>query len=340
MSIKRFLGIVVSVALLVGIGAGAYYSWRTMNAVSSIPRAKMLPDRTPEPVSSTTPSEQPSTPTSDGKAKNILLLGTDSRDIKLDRGRSDSMMVMHIPKDRKNIYLISIPRDLFVDIPGHNSNKINAAYAFGGPALTVSTVENLLHITIDHVAVVNFKGFIGLVDALGGVTIDNPHTGCDTSNKSNVCWKKGKITMDSDNALRYVRWRHGLPGGDLDRAANQQRVLKAMMSQLISSKTLTNPNTIVSVLEEMGKFVTLDDTFTTNEVVSLGASMRITSGTDIKSFTVPLGPEETRKSYGFIFNQDWTGMAKLSQAFKDDAVGAYAAAILNESGESSSKLAQ
>ena len=105
------------------------------------------------------------------KPMNFLLLGSDSRG--QDRGRSDVMMLVHSDPDRAKLYLISLPRDLWVPIPGHGTDKINAAYAYGGAPLAVQTVENLLKVRIDNVALTDFTGFFRLIDDLGGVTVFN-----------------------------------------------------------------------------------------------------------------------------------------------------------------------
>jgi LCP family protein required for cell wall assembly len=100
-------------------------------------------------------------------ARNILLLGSDSRGI-LAGGRSDVIVVVHISSDRKNVYLVHFPRDMYVEVPGHDKNKINAAYAYGGPQLLVRMPGKLVDVPIDHVAVIGFDGFKAMTDAAGG----------------------------------------------------------------------------------------------------------------------------------------------------------------------------
>lgn len=113
------------------------------------------------------------------EAQNILLLGSDTRgevgaDLDSIRGqRSDTIMVVHVPADSSGIQVMSIMRDNWVTIPGYGEHKINAALAFGGVPLTVQTVESLIGVRIDHVAIVDFSGFTMLTNALGGVTVDN-----------------------------------------------------------------------------------------------------------------------------------------------------------------------
>ena len=120
-----------------------------------------------------------SVPAGQEAATNILVLGTDSRTSASDPSqwaegaqRTDAIMILQISGDRKTVSVMSIPRDSWVDIPGHGQGKINAAYSYGGPSLTIHTVENLTGIHIDHFAVANFESFVALTDEIGGVRIN------------------------------------------------------------------------------------------------------------------------------------------------------------------------
>ncbi|WIB36226.1 LCP family protein [Curtobacterium sp. MCJR17_043] len=119
-------------------------------------------------------------PHDDGDALDVLLIGSDARE-RLDPqhdgvggGRSDTLMLAHVSADRRHVSLMSILRDSWVEVPGHGRAKINAAYSWGGVPLTVQTVEQLLGVRIDHVAEIDFAGFVGMTDALGGVTVQSP----------------------------------------------------------------------------------------------------------------------------------------------------------------------
>jgi LCP family protein required for cell wall assembly len=147
-------------------------------------------------------------------------MGSDSRDV--GNGRSDVLMVMHRAADRKCAHMISCPRDMYVPIPGHGRNKINAA--FGGPALTVRTLEGLLNSRMDHVALIDFEGFINLTEELGGVTVYNKYA----SNSGGYKFPVGDVSLRGEQALAYVRERKQLPRGDLDRAERQRAVLQAI----------------------------------------------------------------------------------------------------------------
>src|SRR5262249_33127789 len=139
---------------------------------------------------------------------------------------------------------LSIPRDLRVEIPGYGTDKINAAYAAGGPPLTIRTVRQLLgpNVPINHVMVVGFAGFRDLIDSLGGVTIDNP-TKIVSNSFDGHPWRfaRGTLHLDGRHALAYARVRENtLDGSDSDvtRGLRQQRVLSALTSRLASVSTL------------------------------------------------------------------------------------------------------
>jgi polyisoprenyl-teichoic acid--peptidoglycan teichoic acid transferase len=182
---------------------------------------------------------------------NILVLGADtgSKSRQGSVARSDSIMIVHTDPDEHKIALLSIPRDLRVEIPGHGANKINAAYAFGGPTLAIKTVQSVTGLPINHVVVVDFGTFDQVIDALGGVTIDVPKP--ILSNKFECpfgtearCdrWKgwrfhKGEQTMDGHTALIYARIRENQldpKESDITRGERQQAVISAIADKVVS----------------------------------------------------------------------------------------------------------
>ena len=180
---------------------------------------------------------------------NILVLGSDARtgesidESQSGPGRADTIMLVHAAFG--SVRKLSIPRDVEVEVPGHGINKINAAYAFGGPALTIETVESFLGngLQVNHLVEVDFKNFPDFIDSLGGVTVNN---------KSRICsppfdnfwkglhFKKGEIELNGKRALGYARVRKNSCApteDDRDRAARQQQVLSAIGSQVKSPST-------------------------------------------------------------------------------------------------------
>jgi len=183
----------------------------------------------------------------------ILLLGTDHATFsgRESSNRSDSIMLMRTDPAHDRIYYLSIPRDLYVPIPGHGNDRINAAYQFGGPALTVRTLEALTDVKINHIAIVDFNRFRDLIDEIGGVTIDVPKPiwsnkfDCPFSAAKCRTWNgwhfaKGSQHMNGKRALIYTRIRENRldPGeNDLTRATRQQQVIQAISSKLASVGT-------------------------------------------------------------------------------------------------------
>jgi LCP family protein required for cell wall assembly len=180
---------------------------------------------------------------------NILILGADVGADRTDRsgpGRSDSIMLLRTNPDDHRLSFVSIPRDLRVEIPGHGPDKINAAYAFGGPALAIETVEALTGLPVNHVIVVDFGTFKEVVDAVGGITIDNPtrilSNPFDCPLKKDQCptWRgwsfnKGEITLDGRRALVYARIRENQldpSESDITRGERQQRVVQGIMDEI------------------------------------------------------------------------------------------------------------
>jgi len=168
-------------------------------------------------------------------ASTTLVLGSDRRPDG-GPGRSDSILLVRVDPGRNRIAELSIPRDLRVTIPGHGDDRINTAYTLGGPALAIQTVRALTGIPINHVALVDFSGFRELVDALGGVTIDNPSKIISNSFDGHP-WRfgRGRLHLDGRHALAYARVRENTANpadNDLTRGLRQQRVLQAIASGL------------------------------------------------------------------------------------------------------------
>jgi polyisoprenyl-teichoic acid--peptidoglycan teichoic acid transferase len=137
-------------------GAVGYFGFKLNQSVTSISRdSSLLP-------TGSRPASASNTANTTYTAMNILLIGSDTRGT--DQGRSDSFIIVHISADRKSVYLVSFPRDMWVTVPGYGKNKINAGYSYGGSALSVSTIETLTGARIDHVVVTDFANFIQLVN--------------------------------------------------------------------------------------------------------------------------------------------------------------------------------
>jgi LCP family protein required for cell wall assembly len=229
----RRLAAVVAVLVVVGVAASAIYVGTVSQSfTSNIHRVDDLPPAIPtDSGQSARPPAKTNTGSGNTHAIDYVLMGSDSRDAAHPgAGRSDTLMVLHLTADRKAAYLISFPRDMYVAIPGRGKNKINAAFAFGGPQLTIRTLEGLLDTRMDHVVLVDFDGFINLTQELGGVTVYNKYA----SKSRGYSYPKGNITIEGTRALDYVRERYELPNGDLDRAERQRNVVQAILKKGLS----------------------------------------------------------------------------------------------------------
>ncbi|MDX6629062.1 MAG: polyisoprenyl-teichoic acid--peptidoglycan teichoic acid transferase [Gaiellales bacterium] len=201
-------------------------------------------------------------------ASTTLVLGSDRRP-NGGAGRSDSILLVRVDPGANRIAELSIPRDLRVTIPGHGDDRINAAYTLGGPALAIQTVRALTGIPINHVVLLDFSGFRELVDALGGVTIDNPSKIISNSFDGHP-WRfgRGRLHLDGRHALAYARVRENTANpadNDVTRGLRQQRVLQAIASGLASPSTLLHLPRVGSAI---GKPLTTD--LSANDLMELG----------------------------------------------------------------------
>jgi LCP family protein required for cell wall assembly len=183
----------------------------------------------------------------------ILLIGVDER--KGDRGRADSLIVMTVNPNKKSIEMVSVPRDTRTEIVGKGTkDKINHSYAFGGVEMTMATVEHFLDIPIDYYIKVNMESFRDIVDAVGGVTVDNPFA----FTYDGTTFPKGKITLDGDKALKYSRMRKEDPRGDFGRQDRQKQIIQAIIEKGASFSSLANYS---DVLAAIGKNIKTNLTF-------------------------------------------------------------------------------
>ncbi|MET9365195.1 LCP family protein [Streptomyces sp. NPDC006632] len=249
-----------------------------------------------------------------GKGTNYLIVGSDSRDgmsadekKKLHTGsaegkRTDSMILLHTG-DNGNT-MVSLPRDSWVTIPSFKGSdsgktfpskgkdKLNAAFSIDGPELLVRTIEANTGLHIDHYAEIGFAGFANIVDAVGGVDIDIPQ---DIKDKdSGADFKKGKQTLDGQQALAFVRNRHGYAAGDLERTKNQQKFLSALASQTATPTTLLNPFKLYPVMGAGLDTLIVDKDMSLFDLGSMFWAMKGITGGDGISMNMPVagdGPQ-------------------------------------------------
>ena len=259
-------------------------------------------------------------------ATNFLVLGSDSRisagdpsQWEVGAQRTDAIMIVQVSGDRKRVSVMSIPRDSWVDVPGHGQAKINAAYAYGGPSLTIQTVEQLTGIHIDHFVIADFESFKNLTDEIGGVTINlkTPQTLAGTE------FNAGAQLLDGEQALAYTRERKTLPNGDFDRVNRQQAWMRAIVAQALSNSTLSSPSKLYSFLHAVTGTMAVDEGFTIDDMQSLALEMRSLRSKDISFMTAPTAGTGMSNDGQSIVNLDPDADAALFEAFAGDTLEEY-----------------
>jgi len=234
-----------------------------------------------------------------GAGTNILLVGSDSRagltaeeaaaigSDTTDIGqRTDSIMIVHISAGGGTTAVISIPRDSYVAIPGHGSNKINAAYAFGGAKLLTQTVEEATGIHLDGYVEIGFGGFASIVDSLGGIEICLPKPFKDTVVGLDLA--PGCHLLAGRESLLFVRSRYGDARGDLGRADRQRQFLAALMKKAATPATILNPVRYLGFTRAASKGVTIGRETTMGQALGVFQALRAVGSGDAVSLLVPV----------------------------------------------------
>ncbi|MDX5855261.1 LCP family protein [Bacillus cereus group sp. BfR-BA-01363] len=189
----------------------------------------------------------------------LLIMGIEDYATDGQNGRTDSLMFATVNPKTQKISLMSIPRDSRVPIVGKNKeDKINAAHAYGGEEMAIKTVEGFLKVPVDHYLKIDFQGFKGIVDAVGGVTVDVPFDFWERSDVDyykKIEFKQGQQELNGEEALAYVRMRKQDPNGDYGRAARQRQLLAAVVQKLNSTSTVFKIKDLTAVV---GKYIKTD----------------------------------------------------------------------------------
>jgi len=213
----------------------------------------------------------------------FVMLGCDKRAaLKDNPGRSDTLMVLRMNLEKKIAYLISIPRDARVEIPGYGHQKINAAYQHGGPDLVIETINNLFGFDINHYILVDFEGFRRIVDDLGGIDINVEKRMRDHFQGRDIDIPAGMQHFDGANALDYVRIRH--VDDDFGRMGRQQQFIKAVLDKVMSFGGVFR---IPSLVNTASNYVTTDPSVGVAQMVRYGTMMKSIGRENLHMITLP-----------------------------------------------------
>jgi LCP family protein required for cell wall assembly len=273
----------------------------------------------------------------EGDGTNYLIVGSDSREgmsaedkKKLHTGsaagkRTDSMMILHVGSNGNT--MMSLPRDWYITIPeftGSESGKripaqkqkLNTAYAIQGPELLVRTVEYNTGLRIDHYAEIGFGGFANIVDELGGVEMcfDKPVK----DKNSGADFQAGCQDLDGTQALAFVRNRYALPGGDLDRTKNQQKLLSALASEAATPGTVLNPFTLYPTMGAGLDSLIVDEDMGPITLMRLFWAMKGVSGGEGNQLNLPVVPGGNVPGVGSVLRWDEPEAKQLLQQLKND----------------------
>ncbi|MBC9822727.1 LCP family protein [Terrabacter sp. MAHUQ-38] len=303
--------LVIAILLVAWVG---FMVWVPMQAWGAVNKVDNIPE-----------GERPT----DTSGYNYLLVGSDSREglTKEQRkkyatgnaagNRTDTIMLVHVSESGGKPVMVSLPRDSYVPIPGHGSNKINAAYSIGGPKLLTNTVEQVTGIHVDGYIEIGLGGFAAVVDSVGGVDLCVPRDMKDK--KAGIDLKKGCQTLDGGNALGYVRSRYEDPLGDIGRAARQRQFLGALMKKAATPSTVLIPWRYKSFADASAAGLAVGRETGILDAVRVLQAMRSVSNDEGLSLSVPTSDLAYRTDAGALAVKWDTERAKsLFRALKED----------------------
>jgi LCP family protein required for cell wall assembly len=268
-------------------------------------------------------------------ATNFLLVGSDSRDGANGDGtqgsgetfvtgqRSDTVILIHLFGNSDKAQLLSFPRDSWVHIPTYTDqktkktteahfNKLNSAFSLGGPSLLIATIEELSKVRIDHFLQVDFTGFKGMVNTLGGVDVCLTKAAKD--HFSGIDLPAGKSHISGNQALAFVRQRHGLANGDIDRIARQQQFIGSLTHKVLSAGTLLNPLKLNGFLDVATSSLTADKGLNGGDIKKLALRLRHFGSDGVVFTTVPIEDIGGRRNGQSVVLLD---DAKMAAVFAD-----------------------
>lgn len=315
---RRLLLFVASLLALSLVAVAGFVVFLDQKAKNNITREDLLPTAAPAPSATLPDGSTVAIPQKD-VGQNYLIIGSDARPGE-GASRSDVIVLAHVPEDKKSVQLIHFPRDLYVQIPGRKKDKINAAYAYGGAPLLVSTLQNLLGVKVDHVAKTDFEGFKRMTDAVGGVRVYAE----EASDEGSFQVREGWNDLNGEQALAFVRERKSLSEGDISRGRRQQAFIKALMIKTLTPSVIANPVTLTRFVDAATDNLVVDTGLDVGKMRSEAISLRHLRSGDIVFITAPFSGFGTAPDGGSIEIVDEASMAALGKALRTDTMSEYA----------------
>lgn len=276
------IGFILLFICIMGLSILTHNNDNIIKAVEIEPQGNLIAEENTNPIITEELKPEPV----EDKRTTILILGTDQR--KNEIARSDTMIVAQYLHNEKKAYLVSIPRDSKITLKDKGMQKINAAYAFGGPKLAVETVEEILNIQIDGYIFTNFKGFKKITEALGGVSVNNkkPIKWTDGEQGKTYVIPAGEQKLKGDDLLMYVRFR-GDSEGDFGRIKRQQEVIKSVIQEMLNSKNIFKIPKIAQAVQNNTK-----TDLNLGEFLNLAWQVKDIGNIEIESFTLKTTSEK------------------------------------------------
>jgi LCP family protein required for cell wall assembly len=339
---RRLIAAVLTLVLVAGVAIAAMLfrpADTTPSAATQSPTETATPTETPTPEPPPAPAPPPPPePIAElpPVAMNVLVIGSDSRGNAREQAahtaataesqdhRSDVLMLVHVPADRRTVQVISIMRDLWVDIPNYGGAKINTGLQVGGIPMVVRTVESLLGTHVDHTVMLDFGGFKTLTDALGGIDVNVTLPFQSTHDTQHV-FTPGVNHLDGQSALEFVRERYAFIEGDYQRVRNQQTYLRAVLARLTGGGALNDVNVVRSLVGMAGPFLTVDQGFDAVAVGILAYGLRGLDPNACTFFTLPTAGVGTVGGASVVL-PDYGGIGAVSAALNEGRLAEYAAA--------------
>jgi LCP family protein required for cell wall assembly len=302
-------------------------------AASPVDTPSETPSETPPPAPAAPPPPPP-IPELPAAPMNVLVIGSDMRGNAREAAaqtaatgepmdqRADVLMVVHVPADRRSMYMISINRDLWVDIPGLGGSKVNAGLQYGGIDMQTAAVQSLLGITVDQTLMVDFGGFKILVDGLGGIDVDVPVPFQSTHDTGHV-FTPGVNHLDGQAALEFSRERYAFADGDFQRVRNQRTLLRAILARLTANGALNDVTAVRGLVDFASCCLTVNKGFDPVQAAILAYSLHNLDANAIRTMTLPTA------GAGFVGGQsvlfpDYGGINAVGAALREGRIAEFA----------------